>query len=87
MTEMRSNVSTEDKGDDKVIMRVYLAYEPDAVIVLGAPLGTAGIGCIHRLPDGSFELVFSLDRGPSTAPKSYDSSSLRQTHHLVGSCS
>jgi len=66
---MGKHQATEDTGDEKCLLRVYLAYEPDIRIVLGAPIGTASIGCINRLADGSFELTFSVDRGSITFRK------------------
>lgn len=69
MTEMGKHQVHEDTGDEKTLIRVYLAYEPDIRIVLGAPIGTASIGCVNRLRDGSFELTFSIDRGPVIARK------------------
>jgi hypothetical protein len=59
----------EDRGDDKVILRTYLAYEPDIRKVFGAPIGIAGIACLKRVEDGSFDLTFSLDRGPADNKK------------------
>lgn len=63
----------EDPGDDSVVLRVHARWFDTAQAVLNAVRGIPPVGHIRRRDDGAWELVLSLDRGPTR----------RQRHFIV----